>query len=477
MMNRRRQRTPKDLLILVLLAAGAFTLGTAAAHADDKDDPVIVKAQPNSTISQLTIEGTNFGYDAPTVTFNGLKLMVVSHTPTKVVVALPAGLPPATYLLTLTRHDKDRDRDSDIFDVTIGGSGPAGPQGPVGPPGSVGPPGPKGDTGAPGPTGAKGDPGAQGPTGAKGDPGAQGPTGATGAQGAKGNPGAAGQSVAGTDVPPGANCPYGGVMYTSADGNHYVCNGAPGATGPQGDPGTSAGLGAIFGDGSDGNFTVATSLSINHDVYLNNLTINDGATLNPNGFRIFVAGTLTMLDGSSIGRDGVDGADGGDGLGAGTLGGSGGGATNDIVQPTNSLGGSGGETGPGPRPALSAGGSSVFRSPLQALTGRSLDLKIVDGGTGGFGGCARPCGNLAGSGGGVVIVIARQVIVAPGRTATITAIGGNPAHSTGDGGGGGVVVVITTSSQPAGLTLSAAGGGAKSDHPGTAGYTSWLNVN
>ena len=157
MKNRSRVKTVKGLLGFVLLAAVALTLGTAAHADDDKDDPVIVKAQPNSTLSQLTIEGALFGYETPTVTFNGVKLTVISHTPTKVVVTLPAGLPPATYLLTLTRHDKGRDKDSDIFDVTVGTSGAVGPQGPAGPPGPVGPPGPKGDTGA---QGAKGDTGA-----------------------------------------------------------------------------------------------------------------------------------------------------------------------------------------------------------------------------------------------------------------------------------------------------------------------------
>ncbi|WIG93730.1 hypothetical protein [Myxococcus sp. SDU36] len=36
--------------------------------------------------------------------------------------------------------------------------------------------------------------------------------------------------MVGASEPPGANCTYGGVQYTSASGINYVCNGAPGDT-------------------------------------------------------------------------------------------------------------------------------------------------------------------------------------------------------------------------------------------------------
>jgi YVTN family beta-propeller protein len=56
-----------------------------------------------------------------------------------------------------------------------------------------------------------------------------------GPQGATGQQGAAGQSVTGILIPPGAECPNGGVMYTSDSGNHFVCNGAKGDKGDQGE--------------------------------------------------------------------------------------------------------------------------------------------------------------------------------------------------------------------------------------------------
>lgn len=58
--------------------------------------------------------------------------------------------------------------------------------------------------------------------------GATGSTGATGATGPAGPAGPAGTSVVGASEAPGANCPAGGVRYTSASGTAYVCNGAAG---------------------------------------------------------------------------------------------------------------------------------------------------------------------------------------------------------------------------------------------------------
>lgn len=122
-----------------------------------------------------------------------------------------------------------------------------GLQGPAGEPGAPGPAGAKGDSGAQGPQGlpglqgSQGPQGPQGPTGAQGLPGAagaaglqgaQGPQGPQGPQGLKGAAGANGQGVAAVALAAGdAACPTGGVQYTSADGVHYVCNGAVGDAG------------------------------------------------------------------------------------------------------------------------------------------------------------------------------------------------------------------------------------------------------
>ena len=49
----------------------------------------------------------------------------------------------------------------------------------------------------------------------------------------------------------------------------------------------------LFGNGSDGNVTIASNTSLSRDMYYENLTVNSGATLFTNGFKIFVKETLT----------------------------------------------------------------------------------------------------------------------------------------------------------------------------------------
>jgi hypothetical protein len=271
-------------------------------------------------------------------------------------------------------------------------------------------------------------------------------------------------------------------------------NGATGMQGPQGNPGTDGtnglGIDALFGDGSDGNVTISSQTTLTRDMYYNNLTIAAGQTLNPGGYRIFVAGTLTLSNDSLIAANGnnASGTTGGDALPSGTLGGSGAGAGapgNGAVSGgsvTNSLGGSGG-TGDGAAastatpPSASAGGSNVFESAAQALTGHSLDAAVVTGGAGGSA-AANGSGAAGGSGGGVVMVAARTVTLGSGSAALLA--NGGPGASgaspgVGGGGGGGVVVVITTSTQPTGITLRAAPcANADGGTDGGSGFTDWL---
>ena len=51
---------------------------------------------------------------------------------------------------------------------------------------------------------------------------------------------------------------------------------------------------AIFGEGTDGPVTIASgTISLTKDMYYTDLTVNSGATLFTNGFRVFVNGTFT----------------------------------------------------------------------------------------------------------------------------------------------------------------------------------------
>jgi hypothetical protein len=264
--------------------------------------------------------------------------------------------------------------------------------------------------------------------------------------------------------------------------------GATGARGPQGDTGTAgatgpAGIGvdALFGNGSDGDETISSATTLTRDMYYRNLTVAAGQTLDAGGYRIFVSGTLTLGDGAKIASDGNPSHTGtmgevqpGARVPAGTLGASGqGGAVGAVGESvTNSLGGNGGGDlgGQANAPNNGVGGSRVFESAVQAISGRSLDAALVNGGAGGVGGSTTADG-AGGSGGGVVMIAARTVALA-GSSARVSADGGDGGPGAGGGGGGAVVVVTTTSPKPVGLTLSASGGGGGS--PGAPGFTDWL---
>ena len=79
---------------------------------------------------------------------------------------------------------------------------------------------------------------------------------------------------------------------------------------------SGAGEYSIFGDGNDGDVTLSENTTLTRDMFYNNLTIPSGIVLYPNGWRIFVRGTLTIA--GQINGDGTDGenansSDGGEG--------------------------------------------------------------------------------------------------------------------------------------------------------------------
>lgn len=285
------------------------------------------------------------------------------------------------------------------------------------------------------------------------------------------------QHLKGARGPRGAAGPKGSAGLAGAQGSAGAAGlaGATGQSGSTGPPGI--GINGVFGNGADGNHTIAANTALTRDTYYRDLTVGSGVTLNPGGFRIFVSGTLTLQDGARISRDGSDASISGPpaGLAAGSLGGSAPGANHGLCAggtATNSLGGTGGigtlcPGGPVVAPEAAVGGPQAFDAALQAISGRTLDGEVVSGGAGGGGGST----SSDNGGAGVVIVAARSVSVT--GTAVIGAAGGANSGD-GGGGGGGVVVVVSTSSQPSGLTLSAAGGGS-SPHTGNAGLSNWLS--
>lgn len=179
-----------------------LSLSVAAAAAQSPQQLAIASANPDLALGTVTLSGANFtdrSDPAPRVWINRVPVAIQSATDTQVVVGLPAGLAPGSYLVEMTRTNGNGGASTNgprygAITLTIGAvgatglQGPQGIQGPQGPQGIQGPAGPKGDTGGIGPAGAKGDTGAEGP------PGPQGPQGALGPQGPAGPIGPAGMS-------------------------------------------------------------------------------------------------------------------------------------------------------------------------------------------------------------------------------------------------------------------------------------------
>ena len=147
-------RTPRQALSCLIMLYFLGLSWIPAAGADTAPPPKISAASTDATASVLTVKGANFGA-APVVAFGAYgNLQLISRTDALITARLPAGVPPGSYLLTLTVNNKTVE-----FSVTVGSVGPAGPQGPTGPPGPTGPAGPQGPAGAQGPAGPAGPPG------------------------------------------------------------------------------------------------------------------------------------------------------------------------------------------------------------------------------------------------------------------------------------------------------------------------------
>jgi len=213
---------------------------------------------------------------------------------------------------------------------------------------------------------------------------------------------------------------------------------------------------SVYGTGADGDATLdgtttvlgmapsSSVYSMTTDMFFNDLTINANVRLAPNGYRIFVKGTLKFMGtNSTIGYT----------AGFATSGSiMQGGAASTAV--THSLGGSAtGYTATAPTAGM--GGSTYFQVPHQAITGYSM---TASGGPtflrGGAGGTAQ-------AGGGVVIIAARYISGPASGTAYIKAPGTAPA------GGGVILIVSSAATLAAGITTDVTG-----QNPGTVYYMS-----
>ena len=189
----------------------------------------------------------------------------------------------------------------------------------------------------------------------------------------------------------------------------------------------------VYGFGQDGDVTIAANTTLSRDMYYNDLTINANCTLDSNGYRIFVRGTLAFADNTSrIGRFSNKTT-------AGTL--KGGFAKG--VDATDTLGGASGEQG-----GSHDSGDEFFKGDNEmfnltvALLGKKFDpsdgtTKFIGGGSGGADG-AVTANAAAGADGGDSNWSDYQVVGAAGGKGA----SGNAATPGTGAVGGGVVLVI-----------------------------------
>ncbi len=244
--------------------------------------------------------------------------------------------------------------------------------------------------------------------------------------------------------------------------------------------------------------TTATTTTLTGDSYYDNLSVPNGIILSTGGYRIFVAGTLTLAGTiQNIGSNGI-GLSGGaaaptGSLGGGAAGGNGNnsgaaGTAGSAVSTSTRLGGNGGSGGNGTgaggaggstsQPTGITGGAVALYNYLNSIAGVTPSQVKLFGGCGGGGGSGTSnlgIGSGGGGGGGLVLVCANKIIVNGG---TIRANGGNGGNGAGPnpaggggGGGGGVAMVVTSTTLPSTTFVTATGGtgGSAAGGGGTAG--------
>lgn len=197
---------------------------------------------------------------------------------------------------------------------------------------------------------------------------------------------------------------------------------------------------SFFGNGADGDVTISSNTSLTKDMYYNDLTVNTGVTLNPNGFKIHVKGTLTCNGTGKIASNGNAGGTGGTASGSGS---GAAGAAGTIAYSSGTLplplagkaGGAGGNAGP-------TNGSAGVAGDNQA---KALgDTDAVAGGSGGDTDNANPgAGGAAGTKTGTVLAPPNSAPSAYNlfdlSGATITQYGVAPSSGGGGGGASGAV--------------------------------------
>lgn len=260
---------------------------------------------------------------------------------------------------------------------------------------------------------------------------------------------------------------------------------------------------ALFGAGSDGDLILSSgTTNLPRTMYYNNVTLSGTAVVNTNGYKMYVRGTLSLLDNAVIQNNGGNGTNAvtttpgtggaaapGIDVGASTAG-TAGTATG---QPTNATsltgyGGSGGSGGDGGRGVTNTSTGGVLTYLPEHIIRHNhfyagLNIKRAGcGGSGGIGGAqplfsTRGAGGGGGGGGGAVLIFAR--VFGSSSTIGVRALGGNGGNGAngsgnngsggggGAGGGGGFIYIIALDIVAGNISVAGGSGGTAGTGVGT----------
>jgi hypothetical protein len=189
----------------------------------------------------------------------------------------------------------------------------------------------------------------------------------------------------------------------------------------------------LYGDGSDGDVTIAAPTTLTRDMFYDDLTVNNATTLTVGGYKIFVKNVCT--NNGTISAAGGAGGNGGNG----TVSNPGAAGSAGAATVTGTIGGSGSAGGAGGLGGNNANGSAGTASAAATGDGGG-------GGNSGTGGAAQE-GETGGNGpaaGALTIAKVRHLTphMIRGLTINLTGTGGSGGgggggHESGHGGGGG----------------------------------------
>ena len=215
---------------------------------------------------------------------------------------------------------------------------------------------------------------------------------------------------------------------------------------------------SYFGQGTDGNVTISGNTTLTRDMFYNNLTINNGFTLDPAGFRIFVLGTLTNNGTiSRTGNAGGAGTQGGD-VASDTNGSAGGGGTAGAALASGTIKGSVAGAAGG---AGKAGGTGTTGDTGTSGIAETYGTSSSNGVAGGAGGAGAQTGGAGGNAGAAGTTT--KITLADLATSLTPYIAGNFLGSiagSGAGGGGGGA---NSGTSPSAFAGGGGGGGSGSN--------------